>query len=150
MSETTKKQRFLPLWIYVLIAVQLFMITGVTIAGMKDITVMHPDQTGTSYLASLYITRNFTAVAGLFLAAFVFRSYVAFFVVYITRIATEISDFSNSVWYERDPEILASLPYLIVLMVFVPVAALLVVWPYAKREAAVLRSDLSNRFQTRF
>lgn len=150
MSDSLKKQRFLPLWIYLLIAVQLFLITGVTIVGMQDITIMHPDQTGTSYLASLYITRNLVAVGGLVLAAFFFRSYVAFLVVYLSRIATEISDFSNSIWYGRDPELMASLPYMVIFMVFLPIIALAVVWPHATSEARKLRGDSTNRIQTGF
>ncbi|WP_372572325.1 hypothetical protein [Ruegeria jejuensis] len=138
--STTPKKRFLPIWVYILMAIELVMITGVTIVGMQDITVMHPDQTGSSYLASLYITRNLVALGGLVLATYVFRSYVAFFLMLLQRIATEVSDFSNSYWFGRDPEVLASIPYLIVLLVVLPTIAMVVVWPDVKQEAAALRA----------
>ena len=141
MSEGGKKKRFVPIWIHALIAIELVLIVGVTIAGVRDITTMHPDQVGPSYLGSLYLTRNFVACAGLALTAYIFRSYIALFVMLISRIATEISDFTNSYLYGRDPDVLASIPYLIVLMVVLPIIAVWQLWPDVRAEIAKLRSD---------
>ena len=140
MSNHKGTAKFLPIWISVLIVLELVGITGITVVGIQDITVMHPDQSGPTYLSSLYITRNLVAVAGLALAAFVFRSYVAVFIMLLSRILTEISDFSNSYWFGRSPEVLSSIPYLVVLMVILPTIALVVLWPNVKQEMKAIRS----------
>ena len=140
MTQPKQKKRFIPIWIYGLIVLELIAITGVTIVGIQDITVMHPDQAGPSYLASLYITRNLIAVAGLALTTFVFRSYIALFVMLLSRVATEISDFTNSYIFGRSPEYMAMLPYLIALMVVVPIVALVILWPDVRREIRALSS----------
>lgn len=140
MNEQENKKRFLPIWILILMTLEIIAIVAVTITGMQDITVMHPDQTGASYLSSLYITRNFVAAAGLALATYVFRSYVAFFLMLMSRIATEIADFINSYVYERSAEILSTIPYLVVAMVVLPSIAAIVIWPAVRRELKALRS----------
>ena len=138
MIAAVKKERFVPLWIWALIVIDLVLVGGVTIVGMQDITVMHPDQAGSSYLSSLYITRNVIDVVGLGLALFVFRSYIALFLAFLARVMTEVSDFSNSYWFGRDPEMMTAIPYLIVLMVVIPTIALIVLWPKVKAEIALL------------
>ena len=138
MNTVAQKERFIPIWIGALIVIDLILVGGVTIAGLRDITVMHPDQIGPSYLSSLYLTRNVIAVGGLALTLFVFRSYIALFVAFASRVLTEISDFANSYWFGRDPEILASIPYLIVLMVVLPLIALIVLWPRVRAEMHLL------------
>ena len=134
MSDQSKKKRFIPIWIWVLITLELIAITGVTIVGIQDITVMHPDQAGPSYLASLYITRNLIAVVGLALTTYVFRSYIALFLALLARVATEVSDFTNSYVYGRSPEYMDMLPYLIFLMVVIPTVALVMLWPDVRSE----------------
>ena len=134
MSDQSKKKRFIPIWIWVLITLELIAITGVTIVGIQDITIMHPDQAGPSYLASLYITRNLIAVVGLALTTYVFRSYIALFLALLARVATEVSDFTNSYVYGRSPEYMDMLPYLIFLMVVIPTVALVMLWPDVRSE----------------
>ena len=138
MAEQPKKKRFIPIWIWVLITLELIAITGVTIVGIQDITVMHPDQAGPSYLASLYITRNLVAVVGLALTTYVFRSYIALFLALLARVATEVSDFTNSYVFGRSPEYMEMLPYLIFLMVVIPTVALVMLWPDVRREMSRL------------
>ena len=134
------KKRFIPIWIWLLITVELVLVVGVTIVGIQDITTMHPDQSGQSYLSSLYITRNLVACAGLALTTYVFRSYIALFVMLISRIATEISDFTNSYVFERAPELLAQIPYLVVLMVVLPMVAVRKLLPDVRAEMAKIKS----------
>ena len=133
-NKSVRRERFLPLWIHALIAIELILIVGVTVAAVKDITVLHPEQPGPTYLGSLYITRNFVACAGLALTTYVFKSHIALFVMLISRIATEIADFTNSYLFERSPEVLEKIPYLIVLMVVVPVIAACLLWPRMRAE----------------
>ncbi len=135
---TDKKNRFVPIWIWVLIVIDLILVAGVTVVGMQDITVMHPDQAGATYLSSLYITRNVIDVVGLALALFVFRSYIALFLAFLARVMTEVSDFSNSYWFGRDPEMMTAIPYLVVLMVVLPTIALIVLWPRVREEIRFL------------
>lgn len=139
MTQMTQKKRFIPIWVFALISLEIVAIFGVTVIGIQDIAIMHPDQSGSSYLASLYITRNLVALAGLAMTTYVFRSYIALFVMLASRIATEISDFAHSYLYGRGPEYMAMLPYLIVLMVVVPIIALMVLWPDVRREIATLK-----------
>lgn len=140
MKNAAQKTRFVPVWIWVLIVIDLILVGGVTIIGMQDITVMHPDQVGPTYLSSLYITRNVIDVVGLGLALFVFRSYVALFLAFLARIMTEVADFSNSYLFGRDPEMMTAIPFLIVLMVIIPAIALVVLWPRVKDEMNFLAS----------
>ncbi len=141
MSTANGKKRFVPIWIWLLIVVDLLLVAGVTVVGMQDITVMHPDQAGSSYLSSLYLTRNVIAVGGLALTLFVFRSYIALFVTFLSRVLTEVSDFTNSYWFGRDPELLASIPYLAFVMVVLPTIALIVLWPKVREEIRFLASQ---------
>ena len=141
MTSTKQKKRFIPVWVFALISLEIIAIFGVTVVGIQDITVMHPDQSGPSYLASLYITRNLVALAGLALTTYVFRSYIALFVMLASRVATEISDFTNSYIFGRSPEYMAKLPYLIIMMVFVPTIALVMLWPDVRRELAEFRKQ---------
>ena len=140
MNSTSQKPRFVPLWIWGLIVIDLILVGGVTIKGMQDITVMHPDQAGSTYLSSFYITRNVIDVVGLALALFVFRSYIALFLAFLARVLKEVSDFTNSYWFGRDPEVLAAIPYLIVLMVGLPTIALVLLWPRVRAEIRFLAS----------
>ena len=141
MKTIQKKARFIPIWISGLILIELILIVGVTIGAIQDITIMHPDQSGQSYLSSLYIVRNLIACAGLALTAYVFRSYIALFVAFASRIATEIADFTNSYLYERSPDILSTIPYLAFLMVIVPSLAIFILWPNVKKEIALLKQS---------
>ena len=134
----TKSNSFLPIWVYCFITLEIVLIIGVTVAAINDITVMHPDQTGPSYLGSLYITRNFVAILGLAVSTYFLRSYIAIFLALALRVITEISDFTNSYIFERSPDILATIPYLIVLMVVVPMVIMWILWPRVKAEISLL------------
>ncbi|WP_372572281.1 hypothetical protein [Ruegeria jejuensis] len=129
----------MPIWIWIVVIVEIITPILFGVMAYLDITIMFPDQTGLSYLATLYISRNILIGLGLAAMAFIFRSYIGVFVFVLVRMGMETSDFTYSVIFARDIPLQVIIPGGILIYLVIPAIALRAIWPQVRAELALLR-----------
>lgn len=125
MSE--KNSGFLPWWVWVIVAIEAVVPTVFGIATWVDPATYIEGAAGVSYEILLYITRNLTTALGIVLAVLL-RSHVAIFILIIVRMTTDISDMFNATLNGAGETVVQSIPFLIVLLVVLPLFALYHLW----------------------
>lgn len=90
MTPSTEAHRFLPLWMWGIIAIEIVVPTYFAIASLIDPTIWGAADLGV--FGELYVIRNLTMSFGVALAAFVLRSYVAILATIAARYLTDLVD----------------------------------------------------------
>ncbi len=121
-----KVDRFLPIWIWVIVLVQIFLVLVFSVGTAMSPGDFIPNVSELNYVTQLYITRNITVALGI-IVALVLRSHRALLTLLIVRLLTDISDVITV--YALDVEVIKeSVPMVVVLLIvpaFVAVVYLL-------------------------
>lgn len=121
-----KVDRFLPIWIWVIVLVQIFLVLVFSVGTAMSPGDFIPNVSELNYVTQLYITRNITVALGI-IVALVIRSHQALLTLLIVRLLTDISDVMTV--YALDVEVIKeSVPMVVVLLIvpaFVAVVYLL-------------------------
>jgi len=124
---------FLPWWVWIIVAIEAAVPTIFGIATWMDPGAYIEGAKGVSYEILLYITRNLTTALGIILAILL-RSHVAIFVLIIVRMTTDMSDMVNATFNGGGESVVQSIPYLIVILVVLPLFALRHLWGRIKQD----------------
>ena len=121
-----KVDRFLPIWVWVIVLVQIFLVLFFSVGTAMNPGDFIPNASELNYVTQLYITRNITVALGL-IVALLLRSHRALLTLLIVRLLTDISDVMTV--YALDIEVIKeSVPMVAVLLIvpaFVAVVYLL-------------------------
>ncbi|MBT5923306.1 MAG: hypothetical protein HOH29_06190 [Cellvibrionales bacterium] len=121
-----KVNRFLPIWIWAIVLVQILLVLFFSVGTAMSPGDFIPDVSELNYVTQLYITRNITVALGL-IVALLLRSHRALLTLLIVRLLTDISDVMTV--YALDVEVIKeSVPMVAVLLIvpaFVAVVYLL-------------------------
>tara|TARA_B110000879_G_scaffold71445_1_gene99711 strand:- start:528 stop:914 length:387 start_codon:yes stop_codon:yes gene_type:complete len=121
-----KVDRFLPIWVWVIVLVQILLVLFFSVGTAMSPGDFIPNVSELNYVTQLYITRNITVALGL-IVALLLRSHRALLTLLIVRLLTDISDVMTV--YALDIEVIKeSVPMVAVLLIvpaFVAVVYLL-------------------------
>lgn len=124
---------FLPWWVWVIVAIEAGVPTIFGLATWMDPATYIVGAENVSYEILLYITRNLTTALGIVLAVLL-RSRVAIFILIIVRMTTDMADMVNATTNGGGESVVQTIPYLIVLLVLLPLFALFHLWGRIKQE----------------
>lgn len=85
-----KTSRFLPLWMWAIVAIEIAVPSFFAVASFNDPTIWGETQLGP--FGELYVIRNLAMAFGVFLAAFWLRSYPALLATIAARFLTDFVD----------------------------------------------------------
>ena len=121
-----KVDRFLPIWVWVIVLVQIFLVLFFSVGTAMSPGDFIPNVSELNYVTQLYITRNIMVALGI-IVALVLRSHRALLTLLVVRLLTDISDVATV--YALDVEVIKkSVPMVAVLLIvpaFVAVVYLL-------------------------
>ena len=110
-----KVDRFLPIWVWVIVLVQIFLVLFFSVGTAMSPGDFIPNVSELNYVTQLYITRNITVALGL-IVALLLRSHRALLTLLIVRLLTDISDVITV--YALDVEVIKeSVPMVAVLLI---------------------------------
>ena len=123
---------FLPWWVWIIIIIEAGVPTIFGLATWMDPATYIEGAQGVSYEIMLYITRNLTTALGIVLAILL-RSHTAIFILIIVRMTTDMTDMVNATFNGGGESVVQTIPFLIVLLLVVPLFALRHLWGRIKR-----------------
>ena len=123
---------FLPWWVWVILAVEAGVPTIFGLATWIDPATYIEGAQDVSYEIMLYITRNLTTALGIVLAVLL-RSHVAIFILIIVRMTTDMTDMVNATFNGGGESVVQTIPFLIVLLIVLPLFALRHLWGRIKQ-----------------
>ena len=110
-----KVDRFLPIWVWVIVLVQILLVLFFSVGTAMSPGDFIPNVSELNYVTQLYITRNITVALGL-IVALLLRSHRALLTLLIVRVLTDISDVITV--YALDVEVIKeSVPMVAVLLI---------------------------------
>lgn len=109
--------KFLPIWIWVIVLVQIFLVLFFSAGTAMNPGDFIPDVSELNYVTQLYITRNITVALGILVALFL-RSHKALLALLIVRLLTDISDVITV--YALNVEIIKSSVPMVMALLIVP------------------------------
>ena len=110
-----KVDRFLPIWVWVIVLVQILLVLFFSVGTAMSPGDFIPNVSELNYVTQLYITRNITVALGL-IVALLLRSHRALLTLLIVRLLTDISDVATV--YALDVEVIKeSVPMVAVLLI---------------------------------
>lgn len=127
MTGTTN-ERFIPIWLWIIILIEISVPTFFGIATIIDPSLWGADSLGA--LGQLYVTRNLAMVFAIALAA-ILRSRVALFVAILARYLTDFTDITAAFLRGPDAETQQTLIVFAVLLLILPVFGL--IWLFKRR-----------------
>ena len=127
---------FLPWWVWATVAIEAGVPTIFGLATWVDPATYIEGAESVSYEILLYITRNLTTALGIVLAVLL-RSHVAIFILIIVRMTTDIADMINATTNGAGESVVQAIPFLIVLLVVIPLFSLRHLWGRIKKENAL-------------
>ena len=122
----------LPWWVWVIVIIEAALPTIFGIATWMNPAGFIEGAQGVSYEIMLYITRNLTTALGIVLAVLL-RSHVAIFILIIVRMTTDMTDMLNATFNGGGESVVQTIPFLIVLLVILPLLALRHLWGRIKQ-----------------
>lgn len=128
MGNNDQTTRFLPIWVWVIALVQVFLVLFFAVGTAMNPGGFIPDVTELNYVTQLYLTRNITVVVGLVIALLI-KSHKALFAMLAVRVLTDISDVITV--YAMNVEVIKESVPMVVIILIVP--ALLALGYLAKR-----------------
>ena len=123
---------FLPWWVWLIVAIEAGVPTIFGLATWLDPAAFIEGAQGVSYEIMLYITRNLTTSLGIVLAILL-RSHIAIFILIIVRMTTDMTDMVNASINGGGESVVQTIPFLIVLLVILPLFALRHLWGRIKQ-----------------
>ena len=128
---------FLPWWVWIIVAIEAGVPAIFGLATWADPATYIEGAKGVSYEILLYITRNLTTALGIVLAILL-RSHVALFILIIVRMTTDIADMVNATTNGAGESVVQTIPFLIVILVVLPLFALRHLWSRIKQNQALV------------
>ena len=122
-SDNPNAERFLPVWIWGIVAIEIFVPTYFAVASYIDPTIWGESTLGT--FGELYVVRNLTMSMGVALAAFWLRSYAALLATIAARFATDVLDIAAGFSRSPDTETVMLLVIFAVILIAIPAFGLL-------------------------
>lgn len=116
-NENNQTKKFLPIWMWVIILLQIFLVLFFSVGTAVNPGDFIPDATGLNYVIQLYITRNITVALGMIVAVFL-RSHKALLVTLIVRVLTDISDVITV--YALNVEVIKESVPMVVVVLIIP------------------------------
>jgi hypothetical protein len=130
-NENGHTIKFLPLWVWVIILIQIFLVLFFSVGTAMNPGDFIPGVSELNYVTQLYITRNITAVIGIIVALFL-RSHKALLVILIVRLLTDMSDVFTV--YALNVEVIkSSVPMVVVLLIIPALLAVISLWKRIKQ-----------------
>jgi hypothetical protein len=125
-NETDQTQKFLPIWVWVIVLIQVFLVLFFSVGTAMNPGNFIPGVSELDYVTQLYITRNVTVVIGI-VVALLLRSHKALFAMLFVRLSTDISDVSTV--YALNVEVIkSSVPMVVVLLIIPALLAVGYLW----------------------
>lgn len=121
-DNTDKTNKFLPIWVWIIVLVQIFLVLFFSAGTAMSPGDFIPDVSELNYITMLYITRNVTVALGIIVALFL-RSHKALLMILVVRLLTDISDVIT-VYALNVEAIKSSVPMVIVLLVIPAIAVI--------------------------
>ena len=118
---------FLPWWVWIIVVIEAAVPTIFGVATWLDPATYIEGAQSATYEIVLYITRNLTTALGILLAIFL-RSHVAIFILIIVRMTTDMADMINATLNGGGESVVQTIPFLIVLLIILPLIALYHLW----------------------
>ena len=130
MSNTDKPNSFLPIWVWLVVAAQIVLVSFFSIGTAMDPSAFIPDISQLNYVTQLYVTRNLTIVLGLVLALLL-RSHKGLLTVLLVRLVTDIADVITV--FVLDVEaIKSSVPFVVLLLIVPALLACVYLWKVSR------------------
>lgn len=107
--------KFLPLWVWIIVLIQIFLVLFFSAGTAMNPGKFIPDVSELNYVTQLYITRNLTVAVGLIVALFL-KSHRALLTLLVVRLLTDISDVV-SVYVLGVDVIKSSVPMVVLLLI---------------------------------
>ena len=117
---TTKTEKFLPRWFWLIIALQVVIVSFFALS-----TLFNPPP-DFNYTTMAYVTRNLTAVLAIILAV-VFRSHITLFVALAARCVTDVVD-AITVFTMNATYLEAAVPMVIALLIIPALIGMVYLW----------------------
>lgn len=130
-NPETSPKRFLPLWMWGAVAIEIIVPSFFAIATLFDPGIWGEVQLGA--FGELYIIRNLTMAFGVAVAAFWLRSHVALIATIAARFATDLVDIASGFMRGPDAQTMTVLLVFTVVLLVIPGIALR--WLIARRRA---------------
>jgi len=116
-TKTAQTDKFLPIWVWVIVLIQVFLVLFFSAGTAMDPAQFIPDVSELNYVTQLYITRNVTVAIGI-IVALLLRSHKALLAVLVVRVLTDVSDVVSV--YALNVEVIKSSVPMVVLLLIVP------------------------------
>ncbi|MEL6681256.1 MAG: hypothetical protein AAFQ09_01265 [Pseudomonadota bacterium] len=121
-SNTLAGKQFLPLWMWGIVAIEIFVPSYFAIASYVDPTIWGEAELGV--YGELYVIRNLTMSMGVALAVFWLWSYAAIFATIAARFATDVVDILAGFVKGPDAETVTLLIIFAVILIVIPAIGL--------------------------
>ncbi len=125
-ENNDQTKRFLPIWIWVIVLAQVFLVAFFSVGTAMNPAEFIPDVSELNYVTQLYISRNVAAAVGIIIALLL-RSHKALLTILIVRVLTDISDVISV--YALNVEVIkSSVPMVVVLLIIPALLAIGYLW----------------------
>ncbi|WP_251358192.1 hypothetical protein [Kangiella sp. TOML190] len=122
MSQNQSTAKFLPIWVWIIILVQIGLVTFFSIGTSMSPGDFIPGISELNYVTQLYITRNLVTAIGI-VVALLLKSHKALLTILIVRVLTDIADVVSV--YAFNVEVIKdSVPMVIALLIIPALAAI--------------------------
>lgn len=129
MNTSNHSDKFLPVWVWVIVLLQIFLVLFFSAGTAMNPAQFIPDATELDYVIQLYITRNVTVAIGIIIALML-RSHKALLLILIIRCLTDIADVITV--YAMNVEVIKeSVPMVIALLILPALATIAHLWKRA-------------------
>jgi len=126
-----KVNRFLPIWVWVIVLVQILLVLFFSVGTAMSPGDFIPNVSELNYVTQLYITRNIMVALGL-IVALLLRSHRTLLTLLIVRLLTDISDVMTV--YALDVDVIKeSVPMVAVLLIVPAFVAVVYLFKRIKR-----------------
>ena len=125
-EENNQSSKFLPIWVWLIILAQLFLVLFFSIGTAMNPGEFIPGISELNYVTQLYITRNVTVAIGIIITLLL-RSHKALLALLAVRFLTDILDVV-SVYVLNVEVIKSSVPMVIVLLILPALLAIGYLW----------------------
>lgn len=125
-DENNQTDKFLPIWVWVIILLQIFLVLFFSAGTAMSPGDFIPNVTDLNYVTQLYITRNVTVALGIIIALLL-KSHKALFLILAVRLLTDMSDVITV--YALNVEVIkSSVPMVTVLLIIPAMLAVGYLW----------------------
>lgn len=126
MQNNDSYEKFLPIWVWIIVVVQIGLVLFFSIGTALNPSEFIPGVTELNYVTQLYITRNVVVALGIVIALLL-ASHRALLLILIVRVLTDIADVISV--YALDVEVIkSSVPMVVALLILPALAAIGYLW----------------------